>query len=89
MANDIFTPKTVSRIGSTTPVECLSEYSQISDGEFYLLLSSNEGVTVTPGVTNFAACVDLCSAASCQLVTYDYVAKECHVRTSQAPVYEG
>jgi hypothetical protein len=89
LANDIFSPRTVSRLGAITPVECLSEYSQVRDGEFWLPLSSTEGVTVTPGVTSFAACVDLCTAANCQLLTYDYTAKECHVRVSEAPVYEG
>lgn len=89
LQNDIFTPGTVSRLGAITPVECLSEYSQVRDGEFWLPLSSTEGVTVTPGVTSFAACVDLCTAVNCQLLTYDYTAKECHVRVSEAPVYEG
>lgn len=79
----------MSRVGAITPVECLSEYSQVRDGEFWLPLSSTEGVTVTPGVTSHAACVDLCTAANCQLLTYDYVSKECHVRVSEAPVYEG
>lgn len=89
MQNDIFTPRTVSRLGAITPVECLSEYSQVRDGEFWLPLSSTVGVTVTPGITSFAACVNLCTDANCQLLTYDYTAKECHVRVSAAPVYEG
>jgi hypothetical protein len=70
MQNDMFSPRTVARLGAITPIECLSEYSQLRDGEFWLPLSSNEGVTVVPGVFSFAACVDRCTDASCQLVTF-------------------
>lgn len=87
--NDIFSPNTIARIGATTPVECLSEYAQMTDGRFWVPLSSNEGVTVTPNVENFQACLDMCKTASCQMVTYDYQAKTCSVRVSEAPVYEG
>lgn len=89
-ANDIFSPATISRIGATNPVECLSEYGQMNDGSFYIPLNSDEGVTVTSGINSFQACVDLCSAqANCQLVTYDYQAKTCSVRVWIPPVYEG
>jgi hypothetical protein len=89
LGNDPFTPKTVARIGAASPIECLSEYSQINDGTFYLPLASNEGVTVVKDIANFADCTAECDKRQCQLVTYDYVSKECFVRTSEAPVYEG
>jgi hypothetical protein len=89
MGNEVFSPQAVARMGATSPVECLSEYSQIVDGNYFLPLSSNEGVTEVPNVANFSACVDLCSSYDCQLVTYDYQTKNCSVRVSQAPVYEG
>lgn len=68
---------------------CLSEYSQIVDSAYYLPLHSDLGVTSHDNIPNFAACVDLCTAAACQLVTYDYVAKQCFVRVSTGPVYDG
>lgn len=85
----MFTPKTVARIGASTPMECLAEYSQMIDGTYYLELSSDEGVTKTEQVPDFASCVALCDAAKCQLVSYDYINRACYVRVSQAPVYEG
>lgn len=88
-ANDYYSARTVSRPGSAEAAECLSEYSQMTDGSFWLPLSSDVGVTVTPGVTSFADCVRLCDRADCQLLTYDYVRQECHVRVSIQPVYEG
>lgn len=89
LGNDYIAPRTVSRDGAALSIECLSEYSQLSDGSFYLPLSSDAGVAVTDGVLNFTACVELCSEAECQLVTYDYRLRKCSVRVSQAPVYEG
>jgi len=85
----VFTPRTVARIGAASPLECLSEYSQIVDMSYFLPVSSPEGVTETRAVKSFSACVDLCSTAKCQLVTYDYREQICYVRVSQAPVYEG
>ena len=85
----MYASRTVSRLGATSAVDCLSEYAQISDGSFYLPLSSAEGVTVSPNITSFGACVDLCSQAACQLVTYEYVNQLCSVRVSQAPLLEG
>lgn len=85
----MFTPRTVAHIGAASPLECLSEYSQIVDGSYFLPVSSPEGVTETPDVKSFSACVDLCYVAQCQLVTYDYRQQQCYVRVSQAPVYEG
>jgi len=85
----VFTPRTVARVGAASPLECLSEYSQIVDGSYFLPVSSPEGVTETPGVKSFSACVGFCSDANCQLVTYDYRQQKCYVRVSQAPVYEG
>lgn len=89
LSNDVFIPRTVSRQGAATPIECLSEYVQMSDGNFFIPLSTTEGVTVTPNVTSFAACVELCSNTECQLLTYDYRTRHCSVRVYQAPVYEG
>lgn len=86
---DTFTPKTVSRIGAATPIECLSEYSQVADGAYFLPLSSNEGVTTVTGVASFADCIAECDKRACQLVTYAYRTQECFVRVSQAAVYEG
>jgi hypothetical protein len=60
MGVDTFTPKTVSRIGAATPIECLSEYLQVADGAYYLPLSSNEGVTALSGVASFADCITEC-----------------------------
>jgi hypothetical protein len=94
MENDLFTPKTVSRIGAASPIECLSEYSQINDGSYYLPISATEdpsGNTVfkVPNTPNFAACIAECDSRQCQLVTYDYVAKDCYVHIFLAPKYEG
>lgn len=89
-SNDLFTPNTVTRVGATTPVECLNKYGQMNDGAFWVPLSSDEGVTVTQGVGILQACVDLCSAQQeCQLVTYDYTAQTCTVRVWLTPIYEG
>jgi hypothetical protein len=88
LENDAYAPGVVSRIGAANPVECLSEYAQMVDSAYYLPLSSDEGVTNHSNVPTFPACVDLCTAAQCQLVTYDYIRRECFVRVSQAPVYE-
>jgi hypothetical protein len=85
----MYTSRTVSRAGAAAATECLSEYSQMTDGAFYIPLSSDVGVTVTPSVTTFAECVNMCDQADCQLVTYDYKLQECSVRVSVAPVYEG
>lgn len=68
---------------------CLSEYSQINDGTYYLPLSSDEGVTVVENVANFTACTQECDKAQCQLITYDYVTKQCYVRVSIAPIMTG
>lgn len=89
MGNDVYSPRTVARAGAASQVECLSEFSQIVDGNYFLPLSSQEGVTAIPGVANFTACVDLCSLYECQLLTYDYLTLTCAVRVSLAPVYEG
>lgn len=59
------------------------------DSAYYLPVSSDEGVTNHTNIPSFPACVDLCTAAQCQLVTYDYQRRECFVRVSQAPVYAG
>lgn len=94
MQNDLFTPRTVSRIGAASSLECLSEYSQINDGSYYLPISATEdpsGNTVfkVEKVPNFAACTAECDARQCQLVTYDYITQNCFVRVSLAPKYEG
>lgn len=89
LENDAYAPGVVSRRGAVSPIDCLSEYAQMVDSAYYLQVSSDEGVTNHTNVPNFAACVDLCTAAQCQLVTYDYISRECFVRVSQAPVYEG
>lgn len=68
---------------------CLAEYSQIVDGSYYIPLYSDLGVTTYENVASYAACVQLCTNATCQLVTYDYVSRQCFVRVSTAPVYEG
>jgi hypothetical protein len=68
---------------------CLSEYSQINDGTYYLPLSSDEGVTVVDNVPTFTACTEECDKAQCQLITYDYNTKKCYVRVSIAPILEG
>lgn len=89
MQNDLFVPRTISRIGASSSVDCLSEYTQLVDGAWYLPLSSSFGVSTTPNVASFSACVDLCSTSGCQLVTYDYREQTCTQRMSIAPEYEG
>lgn len=89
LENDALSPGVVSRVGAASPVECLSSYSQIVDGNYFLPVSSDEGVTKRSGVRSFSACVDLCSAMKCQIVTYDYATRECFLRVSQTPVLEG
>ena len=94
MQNDLFTPRTVSRIGAASPIECLSEYSQIVDGSFWLPISAAEdpsGNTVftVPSIADFTACTAECDKVKCQLVTYDYVSKDCILRVPLAPKYEG
>lgn len=76
-------------MGVSTPCRCLSEYSQINDGTFYLPLSSDDGVTVVNSVADFTKCTEECDKAQCQLVTYDYTEQKCYVRVSVAPYYEG
>lgn len=88
MQNDVYTPRSVSRLGAATSVECLAEYVQLGDSAWYLPLSSSEGVTESPA-QSFAACVDLCTTARCMLATYDYVTKTCSVRVAQDNIYEG
>lgn len=89
LANDVYTPGVVARRGAASPIECLSEYAQVVDSAYYIPLSSDEGVTNHTNVANFSACVNLCTAAQCQLVTYDYQHRQCFVRVSEAPVYDG
>lgn len=89
MAVDFFTPRTLARPGAASPLDCLSEYSQLQDGSWWLPLSSSVGVNVTSGVADFAGCVNLCDQAQCQLVTYDYVTQECSTRVALDPVLEG
>lgn len=81
--------RTVARPGAASSLDCLSEYSQLQDGSWWLPIADSTGVNVTAGVLTFASCVELCDQARCQLVTYDYVAKECSVRVVLDPVYEG
>lgn len=88
-AIDFFVPRTMARAGAASSLECLSEYSQLQDGSWWLPLADSAGVNITAGVTTFDSCVRLCDQALCQLVTYDYVAKECSVRVALDPVYEG
>lgn len=89
LSNDVMIPRTVSREGAALSLECLAEYSQLSDGSFFLPLFSSAGVVVTAGVQNFSACVQLCTDADCMLVTYDYRLQECSVRVAEPPLYEG
>lgn len=86
----MFVPKTVSRDGASTSVDCLAEFCQYQDGAWYLPLQSDIATNVSLNVQTFADCVALCPASSsCQLVTYDYVAKSCTVRSGATVVYEG
>jgi hypothetical protein len=81
LQNDLFMPQTVSRSAASGPVDCLSEYSQLKDGAWFLPLSRTEGTNVTAGVPTFADCVAVCSSdKECQLLTYDYRAQTCLVR---------
>lgn len=95
MQNQLFTPRTVSRIGAASPIECLSEYSQINDGSYYLPISATEdpsGNTVFKStVASFEACIAECDkpTVQCQLLTYDYNNGDCFVRVPLAPKYEG
>ena len=80
MTNDAFSPRTISRERSTSSLDCLSEFAQLADGAWWLPVPE-ESTNVTAGITTFADCVALCPAGStCQLVTYDYLAKTCTVR---------
>ena len=83
MENDVFIPRVVSRPSASSPVDCLSEYSQLKDGAWFIPLASDVGTNITGNVTSFADCVTLCSADNAyQLVTYDYREKTCLVRAS-------
>lgn len=89
MSNEVYSPRVVARLGAASPVECLSEYSQIVDGNYFLPLSSDDGVLEAQDIADFPACVDLCSLHQCQIVTFDYMTRTCFVRMSLAPVLEG
>lgn len=89
MQNDLFAPRTVARPRASSATDCLSEYAQVVDGSWYLPLSSSQGTSTTKEVPSFAACVDICSATACQLLTYDYVDRSCMTRVSLTPIDEG
>lgn len=84
--NDLFIPQTISRPGASSPIDCLSQFSQLVDGAFYLPLSSSDGTTLVRDVPTFAECVALCNTTNCQYVTYAYVAKTCTVRVAEPVV---
>ena len=88
--NDVFVPKTISRDGASTSVDCVAEFGQYQDGAWYLPLQSDIATNVSSDVQSFAECVALCPASSdCQFVIYDYVAKSCTARSGAPVVYEG
>lgn len=88
--NDVFVPKTISREGASSSVDCVAEFGQYQDGAWYLPLQSNVSTNVSSNVQTFADCVALCPASStCQFVTYDYVDKACTVRSGAPVIYEG
>jgi hypothetical protein len=88
MGNDVFAPRTISRTGATSSIDCVSEYAQLVDMSWYLPLASSVSTAVTANVSTFQACVDLCTGA-CEFVTYDYVARTCTVRNGAEVIFVG
>jgi hypothetical protein len=84
--SDTFVPLTVSPSGASSPLHCFSEYAQINDGAWHLPIPNDAGASTANNVTTFAACVDMCTASSCQMVTYDYREQACTIRMPVTPV---
>jgi hypothetical protein len=89
--NDVYVPRTIARTGASLALDCLSEYSQLVDGSWFIPVDPDApSTTVTRDVNTFAECVALCPAGSnCQFVTYDYVAKTCSARNAAEVIYDG
>lgn len=87
--NDLFSAEAVSPLGADSPYDCVSEFSQIADGAWYLPTTGNSAMNVTANVSTFAECVALCVEPDCQYVTYDYLAKTCYVRMAIEPYLAG
>lgn len=90
LTNDVFVPRTISRTGASSAIDCVSEYGQLQDGSWYLPLSDNTGTNTINGVGSFAECVGRCDVEPrCQFVTYDYQDRTCTLRNGAEVVYEG
>jgi hypothetical protein len=87
--NDLFSADAVAPLGADSPYDCVSEFSQIADGAWYLPTTGNSAMNVTANVSTFAACVALCVEPDCQYVTYDYLAATCYVRMAIEPYLSG
>lgn len=89
-SNDVFSSRTISRPAAISPIDCVSEFGQLVDMSWYLPLASPVATRVASGVASFGACVARCTSASkCQMVTYDYVKKECTQRYGADVIYQG
>jgi hypothetical protein len=87
----VYTPATVSPLGSSSQLGCLAEFSQLADGAWWLPTQGDTNApAVAPAVTSFADCVAQCTAAiKCQYVTYDYASSECRTRLAATAVLAG
>lgn len=76
-------------MGADSSLDCVSEFAQIVDGSWYLPTAGNTAMNITYNISTFAGCVALCTAPSCEYVTYDYRAQACYVRIAYDPEYLG
>jgi hypothetical protein len=79
--NTDFKPFPTSRIGATSPSDCLAEYAQAVEGFFRLRYNmSHPDFKIVPGRESLGACTDYCSLQdSCAAVTFNYQAVQCSV----------
>jgi hypothetical protein len=82
-SNTDFKPFPTSRIGATSPSDCLAEYAQVVEGFFKLSYNmSHPDFKLILGRESLGACMDYCCLQDrCAAFTFDYEAVQCYVWT--------